>query len=614
MVAAGVYRVGRLVLIPVVVVVVILVMTSWVIKSDWLYSKVAEQVKQTTGYELQLDREISISSLFPEVTIHLPSAIMKSEKSESVVRRLRLQNVTLTIPTRNIRSDWLTDVSIQVESITAIAQRNPEPDDSDSRDTKRMLLSDSLKEYFNIVSRAGLTATVKEIIVVDRQADTGSAIYTSMSNRVMVTPENLRVTGSLIVDDARHTYRLNHRLTSEMTGVSSEISLILDAEDDASEPYVYLSTQQIEGDTVSISSIELTGDRLSVAGHLKIDFSERLSVSGDIEVKQMELSDFGLSRYLYSKNPNSQAGGAPTELFSDDFVDLLQYADFNLSLSLGAVRFNNQPIVSGELSANGTEEAIRLVAEDLSILGGRGDFSVDVESSAPGQKITVNSKVEQAQVSRLQLMSDDKPLFSDGDADVKLSMRLSGSTERELARSLNGYMMMGASNVELSQRYAEQLDRGIVSFVLKGIKRFGRESMPSTSRRKEGTLALNCASLKFIVNNGRLEATDGLVVDLPENVLISSGYIDLHSETLGFAFRTKKKKILDWSALSLIKFVDIGGQLAEPRLLLDRKTLLKEGLITSSSMLVGSLPPLVYRLADAGLKRGDAIQCRSHLF
>ena len=120
---------------------------------------------------------------------------------------------------------------------------------------------------------------------------------------------------------------------------------------------------------------------------------------------------------------------------------------------------------------------------------------------------------------------------------------------------------------------------------------------------------VECASLKFIINDGRLEVINGGVFQLPDNTVVSSGFVDLHTETLGFVFRTKRKKLIDWSALSLVKFIEIGGELSQPSITLDRRALVEQGLLSTTSMMVGSLPPLVYSLAKAGLKNRQEILC-----
>lgn len=99
-------------------------------------------------------------------------------------------------------------------------------------------------------------------------------------------------------------------------------------------------------------------------------------------------------------------------------------------------------------------------------------------------------------------------------------------------------------------------------------------------------------------------------VELPDNTIYSSGYIDLRREDIGFAFRTRRKSLFDWSAISIIKYAEVGGFLSQPNIGLNERELVKQGILSASSAAWGPLPSLVYSLGEAGLRNRESRTCR----
>ena len=125
---------------------------------------------------------------------------------------------------------------------------------------------------------------------------------------------------------------------------------------------------------------------------------------------------------------------------------------------------------------------------------------------------------------------------------------------------------------------------------------------------------MECISLRVYINDGRAEVSNGAIINFPDNTLFSSGFVDLASEELGFAFRTRSRSLFDWSAISIIKYAEISGTLVQPKVALNTKELAKQGIKSASSAAWGPLPAFVYSLAEAGVKNANNGTCKSTIW
>jgi len=589
------------------------VCTLLLLKTEWLYSTIEQEVLAATGYELRLTDRASLNSVFPQISFTIPTAVLRSTRVQSPSLRLRLNDVEVTLTISHLKDKPLDNLSVRVGSLTTIVDRRTKEKKTTSDEFPIVDAESLIEPFLTVVSDTNMVVTVGDLQIISRDGRDASSTYRTSSNKLSLTSGDLKISGVFHDAGKERRFSLQNHLLKAVDGISSELTLHITSDGQDPSLYSINSRQTIRGEEIEVEEFTAVGPKLNISGQLHVALQQRYRVDGTIDIRQLELMDLPVINSRQSYGIVAAEELDVKQLFSDEVVDLGRYADIDLSVSLGAVRLNNQPVVSGKILVNSSRDHFSIKSDQLLLLGGQAQFALATSAHDEEQHLTVNANIDSAQLSRLQITQDGKLLFLTGDADLKVAMKSSGNTQQKLADSLSGYFMFASSHIELSQRYAEQLDRGIVSLVMKTIKKYRKDNDYSHPAHRDGSLPLSCASLKLVINDGRVEVINGLIVDLPDNVLISSGFVDLKSETLGFAFRTKKKNIFDWSALSLVKFVELGGNLAEPKFSLDHKALLKQGLLMSSSVLVGVLPPLVYRLADAGLKYGENIECTPHL-
>lgn len=584
--------------------------------SQWTFSKIEQAVQTASGFELNLTDRAALHSYLPVLGVSIPSAVMRATDVDSNLQRIRLDGVDLSLPYSVLFGKPIKNLVVEVDTLSVIVELRETAKETTENDIDIENLEELITSFFDEYSETGFDLSIEELQLIVRSPSGASTVYLADSSRVLFTPDDFTFSGNIQASNLKGNVVVNHRFMSKVDGYSSALTVELSPEANTIGSYKLSSVQTIRDKNITIEEVNVTGPQLDVFGQLSVSFENRYRVQGNVDLRQFDVAS--IPEFVF--NEIAAASGddvsRPVDelLFSEEPVDLGQYADVDFSVSFGAVRLNDQPIITGDVLVKSTLDNTSITGKNLLILGGQGDFKLLTETLEDGgQQLRIDSHIDDAQLSRLQISSDEGLLFTQGLADMKVSLRSAGYSEQELARSLNGYFMLASSNVEVSQPYAEVLDRGVVSSVINGIDNFRKTHAVTLPIYNKDPLPLSCASLRLVVNEGRVEAINGLVVELPDNVLISSGFVDLHTEKIGFAFRTKKKKLLDWSALSLVKFVRLGGNLSEPKFVPNRSELIKEGLLTSSSVLVGLRPSLVYRLAEAGMQSSTRIECREHI-
>jgi len=100
-----------------------------------------------------------------------------------------------------------------------------------------------------------------------------------------------------------------------------------------------------------------------------------------------------------------------------------------------------------------------------------------------------------------------------------------------------------------------------------------------------------------------------LIVELPDNTLNGSGFVNLRNESVGLAFCTRRKSLFDWSAISIARFIEVSGILTASEINMYPYELTRQGALTASSVVWGPLPAFVYSMAESGLKNRASREC-----
>jgi|GEM_PF-1399446 len=611
------------------------------VQSAGFQRTVARTLSSLSGGEVVLDERIRIERLFPRVRVAVPGAKLRQAAAWQGVERARLTRLSISLSPRALVSGGTAgQVDVRLAGLAVIIDRDAVPMDAalpllpsgfspslavqiDTTLRSVLALSPSLSiEEANVILRSRI-APSRHVRFEALRLDSGASTVTlsgrygepgAVDRRLSVRLHEIAGNAdqqalSLRADvqvGAPQDARPDEAALPPQPGRAEETAegtAQATAEETAEEsaPYRASGQLQVAGNRVTLAGLDYRGPIAWLRGELQIDAGQdEVRLEGDLELRRLSLrSDMLEGREaggrLFPYTPLSFA--LPSNLAAD------------VDLQLGAIRLDATPLVSGTLAVSVAQARARVVGEQLLLLGGDSDLSFELETAFRGfLEMDLSLEADAIQLERLRSRTDASPMLSQGRADLLVSLQGSGPSPGHVAASLDGYVTAAVDDALINRTYSTLIDRGIIRWGADKLISLSGRSDTATTRLSD-PLRIRCAALRFYVNDGRVEASNGGVFELPENTLFSSGFIDFSDESLGFAFRSRTRSLFDWSALSFVKYAEIRGSLSEPLVTLNTAELAKQGLRSASSIVWGPLPGLVYSLAESGIRNRQNMRC-----
>ena len=633
--------------------------TYFVVQSSSFKEYLSRNLSTILGEHIDIGQDIQISRIFPRLTIVLPNVKIRPTSLGSNVERVRVDGFTLTVSPKVLLSGGEKgSIDIHVNEATLLsAASSSAPAASDSRASldatqtthersqnvgtstpaldgnsdAETSIARALDDFLQGSTSLHIALTTDRIVYIVRDTDSGSTRYDI--TQLTLSSKDRSIKLAALVDAEEQSRRSISAIfdTTDTDGshdgnaVQGEISVeISSAATDSkvsqdsplsTDTHVFSTPVEIDGNRIDLTALEYNSPVGWIRGTLNIDLSgEQTIIQTDLEVRKLQLSLTG-----------NQAIRSTTDSNSDNATRLFPFKPFSFripehivaqaNVQLGAIRLDSTPIINGDLHLSVSGGEAKLTTKNLTLLGGPSDLSLTVTNPEYGfASVLMKLEADDIQLNRIRTPDTGEPVLSKGKADLIMALRGSGPSPGHIAASSNGYMIATVDSAEINQKYTTAIDRGVVSW---GLDRISVLTSNSDSERVLSRLSdplfVPCASVKLYLNDGRAEVSNGFIIELPQNTLYSSGFINLYDEQLGFAFRARNKSLFDWSAISIARFAEISGTLADPSVSLNKNELAKQGILSTSSIVWGPLPSLVYTLAESGLKNSKSKQCRKSI-
>ena len=608
-----------LVLVPAILIALILVY----IQSSSFRDQLVSIASDTMDSSVELGNDVHIAGLFPRVVLELDTVLIKSLETDSDMWRARLQNLQVSIsPSLLVSRGTSGELNVKIDRASVIAEL---PDDEvqasrtvdiDALRAGVAPLVSSVKELLKL----SVSLTINHVNVITRDPGKRSAKY--VAKEVLVKSSDTRASATARIVWSDFAEQQIHAQLSELNTTATDETAVLSGQLDVEVlPSVGVHSAaeltadiSLVDDTLDISQLETKTDWMLLRADTSMDWSSTdLQFQSDIETRFLELSA------LMSDDAEREPVGKVKRLFPYDVFkqSLPLNVAGDIDLHLGAVRLNAMPLINGTLDIALADGVLQVTGDDLRIMGGSSTLAVEVDNTL-AQLVAFKSKLEvdELQLSRIRLGENTESVISQGNADLIISLKGQGPSPGHIAASLDGYVLAGMSDTKITKKYSTLIDRGIVSWALHKAKQWSGNNTGegAVNSRLSDPLHMDCISLRVYINDGRAEVSNGAIINFPDNTLFSSGYIDLASEQLGFAFRTRSKSLFDWSAISIVKYAELSGTLVEPNVALNTKELAKQGIKSASSVAWGPLPAFVYSLAEAGVKNASNGSCKPSIW
>ncbi|HYD72144.1 MAG TPA: AsmA family protein [Candidatus Binatia bacterium] len=274
-----------------------------------------------------------------------------------------------------------------------------------------------------------------------------------------------------------------------------------------------------EGDTIALTEATLGLDHIQASGNLSIvtQENERLRIDGALTAPRIDLNT-----YLPAPAQGADAGGvAVNQGWSNDPIDFtgLRALDANLSLNVGALRFQRMDFSDVQMAlrlANGAADA-RLTRISLYGGSGTGRLIADGSGAAPRLAVELNAENVQAEPLLRDAIGFDKIT---GRGALRASLVGRGPSQAAIMRSLGGNAAFTFNDGQWKGVNLAQMARSLQSVVS------GQAVSSGGGATDFAELAAN-----FTVANG-VAATENLRLLNPFVRLEGAGLVNIGAQTI----------------------------------------------------------------------------------
>ncbi len=602
--------------IAIAIIILVVLFGVWLLRtylSSVAFSQKLEKiVLDSTGNKIVLSEPLTVESLIANVVVTIPSVVVEHNLPDKTIK-LRTKGVTLSIPTLQVISFSTGDVSVFVNKMVAIVSETKGAEVASLPNEKDISIDpNELIDVSKMIRQLIWNIEINDTNVIYRPI-TGKSKRLRLANTHLGGSSDGLIGASNYHIPGAESQSIQFQLVDQSTEKKFIAAIKLDAEngiDSFTEPLLIGGEILVGEQEISVENLNFKYDRnqLRITSTINI---EKQSLNGTINIRRLELSDI----LLGGTESNKEAEATP-RLFNDQKlgIDVLSKFDIDLMLKFGAVRYNNRPIISGDLKAVSSNGNFDVNSNELKILGAPGTFQFLGTSLSSEPIFEIKTKIDQLNLRRFHFDKErgGQPIFTQGLSQFDSYLNFSGNTSKELAGSLSGHINFTTSSGELSGDAVKFVDRSLLSYARMG---FSNQDDPEEKKEKikdkpvKG-LPINCINIHMAFDNGYGAADRTIIVETKDNILNSTGYMDFHKESLGYTFTTETQRLIDWSPLSLIKYLEIDGSMANPEFTLNKTEAAKKGIVAAASLVLGPIPSLAYSAIEASSKYAEGkVKC-----
>lgn len=254
------------------------------------------------------------------------------------------------------------------------------------------------------------------------------------------------------------------------------------------------------------------------------------------------------------------------KVFSDKPLDWrwLKIADIDVSIVAENLKINN--IEFSNFTAVAKADQGKLWVFPLRATMGEGGFEADVslDSREDGTELKGYLVVKNIDLGSLELIDTEE--FQGGLTNVKIDITAAGASPQVLAASLDGKILFILQKATVKSGTIDLFASDILMEIFSKLNPFAK-SDPMTE--------LECALVDFNAEKGVLKTNQKLVLETSKMVIEGTGKIDLNDESIDIRINPTAKEGIGVNVGSLVKFIKLGGTLAQPAPVTDAAGLLQ---------------------------------------
>ncbi len=325
---------------------------------------------------------------------------------------------------------------------------------------------------------------------------------------------------------------------------------------------------------------------LSLAPPGKPDLRMRLTAA------VLDLADFGMvgdsdREYFFSAEP-----------IPVDWIDRL-----SLNAEASVQRLESNGVVYQDMLLGLVVNDRRLVADfrQFRLGGGDGSIQVDIENAASGTRARFAASVQGMDPGALMADAEDGADYS-GEVDVEIELAGSGASLREIMSTADGSFLFRINEATIPGGRIHLLSADFLFEIVRRINPFVKQSQ---------TTHLECGLFGFVIRDGVASADKTIVLKGKNLMILGEGQIDLGTEQLKLVFRPKAQEGIGFNTSGLVKFIGVGGTLANPQPTANPKGLLMSGASLGAAVASSGMSLVLQNMFDritAGRRECDRVE------
>jgi len=303
-----------------------------------------------------------------------------------------------------------------------------------------------------------------------------------------------------------------------------------------------------------------------------------------------------------SANTNKEPeDNSKTKIFTDKPIDWawLELADLDFEINIKTLMYEQYSVsdIVLPLTLTGNQDSTlgRILAiEDFRAHLGDGNLNATiglVKGSEPAQ-ITLDLEATGLSLESLGVLPADQ--LTGGDFAVDTKLTLVGDSLDALASSSDGALYVELKNAVVQSDSFEIIGSDLLLELLSKLNPFSRE---------DKTTNLECAILFAPIDKGKIELKDSLALKTSKVIIVGAGDINLASEKINLKLSPTSRGGVGVNVGSLVKFVKLGGQLNNPKPIVDAGGLMTSTLAAGAAISTGGASLLATGLLDKAVKQ-----------
>lgn len=353
----------------------------------------------------------------------------------------------------------------------------------------------------------------------------------------------------------------------------------------------------IASDEISLNPFAVQLGESDVSGTLEIGLGEPVSISGKINSKLIDVSQFAPAEEAQSGQKAEAVAETPANsgsyVFSEEPLpfDLLNAGSADLEIMIEELV--QGPLQLDQVKVNiNLEDGTLVLASGFSVPDG-GDASGNLSLSSQGESATLDIQFDVSELRIALGEGSDRPTNEIPLIGLSAEIQSSGNSMRTVAANSNGKILFtqGAGKVDNSSISLFSAD--IISELFTALNPFAKSEPYSL---------WECTVLALNIVDGE-STIEPMLAQSEKLTIVGSGSIDLNDETLDISFNTKPRRGVGVSAdMFLTPFIRLGGTMRSPRIALDKSGVLLSG---GAAVLTGGISFLVKGAADRASGASD---------